>query len=133
MSISRRSLSRITAGTGVALLFRPLVVTGQSENPLSGRWIGYRPTNGYVWEIRYQLDFDDNGRYSYQARQVSTKKPFWRIEHKGQYRLLGSDSPRWRAILQLIPDNGSAPPPTEDDRTALVDLLGLPDDKPRKF
>jgi hypothetical protein len=103
------------------------------ENSLLGKWIGYRPTDGYVWEIRYQFEFRNDGTYTYTARQVSPKKPFWKIELTGTYRLSPPDSRRYQAMLLLDPDTGSAGPPTEDDRTALLDILGLPDNRPRKI
>jgi hypothetical protein len=102
-------------------------------NPLIGKWAGYRPTNGYVYEIRYQMEFLRDGTYQYVARQVSTKTPFWRIEQHGRFTMARSDSRYWQAILVLVPDNDSPGPPTETDRTALVDVLGLPDNKPRNF
>jgi hypothetical protein len=102
-------------------------------NPLIGKWSGYRPTDGYIYEIRYQLEFLSDGTYHYVARQVSPKRRLWKIEHHGRFTMARSDSKYWQAILVLVPDAGSASPPTEADRKALVDELGLPDNKPRNF
>jgi hypothetical protein len=103
------------------------------NNPFVGRWGGTRPTNGYVWEIRHQMEFMPDGTYTYTAKQVSPKKDFWTLQHRGRYRFLRSDASGWDGIVELTPDPGSAPPPTEADRTALFDVLGLPDERPHQF
>jgi hypothetical protein len=107
--------------------------SGDLTSRLVGRFAGYRPTNGYVWEIRYSIEFRADGTYTYSARQQSPQKPFWKIDHTGRYVLVLSDAPNWTARVELQPNTGSGPPPTEDDRTALVDILGLPDERPRRF
>jgi hypothetical protein len=121
--------------TLLALLAGAAPIDAQSGNPhpLAGVWTGRRPTNGYIWEIRFQIEFRPDGTYAYSARQVSPRKPFWRLEHTGRFRYATADARGWDAIVQLVPDRGSAPPPTEDDRIALFDILGLPDERPHQF
>lgn len=109
------------------------VLGGRKLHRLSGSPLSRSACAEYKWEIRYEFEFDDSGGYTYKAKQVSSIKPFWMIEHKGEYYVLLSDSKGWQVVLELVPNPGSTPPPTEHDRTALVEVLGLPDDRSRRF
>jgi len=137
--LSRRSFS----AAAIAMLASPALRGATDTHTLFGRWAGERPTDGYVWQFRYQIEFFSNGKggpnfgesypYRYTARQISPKKPFWTITHTGAFSMRQTDSQYWKVILDFRPDPGSQPPPSEDDRTALVDILGLPDNNPRSF
>ena len=112
----------------------PVLSTQTGNNhPLAGSWNGRRPTNGYVYEFRFNIDFKPDGTYAYTVRQLSPQKPFWTLEHTGRFRYLKTDANGWDAIVELVPDRGSAAPPTPADRTALFDVLGLPDERPHQF
>ena len=122
----------VAVGLAVATAIgAPLLAQG--SNPLLGQWSGTRPTNGYIWEIRFRMEFLPNGTYAYTAQQVSPRKDFWKLAHTGTYRFLPADARGWSGIVEIVPDRGSVAPPTEPDRTALYDVLGLPDERPHRF
>jgi hypothetical protein len=83
-------------GPAAAVLV-PLVLYGQGGQPLFGRWMGERPTNGYVWQFKYQFEFIQSGegganygvphRYKYTVTQVSPKRPFWTMTQTGTFIL----------------------------------------------
>src|SRR5438045_3764367 len=112
-----------------------------NKKALFGRWSGERPTDGYVWVFRYQLEFSSNGQpgpnygipysYRYAVRQISDQRPNWTMANTGTFLLRRTDSAYWKIIMDFQPDPGSAGPPTEEDREALVDRLGLPEDRTR--
>jgi len=120
----------------------PLIVWGQGQQ-LFGKWMGERPTDGYVWQFKYQFELipgSEGGanygvphRYKYTVKQLSTKRPFWTMTQTGTFTLKPTDSSQWKIMMEFRPDPGSQAPPTEADRTALVDVLGLPDDRVRLY
>jgi hypothetical protein len=117
----------------VAVVGGVVTASGQGRGPLLGRWVGHRPTNGYIWEFRFQIEFLPDGRYAYTVKQVSPKKDFWTLVHTGRYRYLPPDANGWSGTVELLPDSGSAAPPTSADRAALFDVIGLPDEQPHRF
>jgi hypothetical protein len=94
---------------------------------VTGKWQGYRPTNGRMYEVRYSFEFRRNGSYIYVAKQVSLNKPFWTMQLVGKFRQLSADAEKWTSVLELLPDAGSVGPPSADAHFALRELLGLPD------
>ena len=134
---------RLAAAALVSLLLCGHTATAQSGGgqPLFGKWTGERPTNGYVWEFRYQFELIPGGnanfgvphRYKYTVEQISPKRPFWTMTQTGTFILRPTDSNQWKVMMEFLPDPGSEGPPTEADRTALVGNIGLLDDHRRIF
>src|SRR5262245_56513630 len=106
---------------------------GTVAAPLVGVWTGIRPTNGYVWEFRFTLELKADGTYSYSVLQAGSRRRPWKLSMTGRWGVTRATSPTWPLQLEMVPDPGSPAPPTEEDRLALFDDLGLPDDRRHTF
>jgi hypothetical protein len=143
MSTNMRMMWSGLASLGLLLCGYTATAQSGGGQPLFGRWTGERPTDGYIWHFRYQLELIPVGdgkanfgvphRYKYTVQQISPRRPFWTMTQTGTFILRPSDSNQWKIMMEFLPDQGSEGPPTEADRIALVDNIGLPDDHRRVF